>query len=348
MSDYENIGDEVENAIVYALEAMRDSKVWRGPLRIDGTVKEFAEDVLSFVRAADDMKEDRNVVSLGTYQAATEERDALREQVVTLTAERERFNDVIRGAIGDKHKTLTGDTLAKAMIGTVTHLRADVERLTKERDALQKDNDVQREISYEVVDHLATVLANYDCFTLSKYHGGQPAHGALCSVVGISYDATKAVIDKHRAIYESTTYCRCYLENAEQANARHLAAIETLRAEHRKAVCAITSARSTLLFCQDEISGNGEGDDLSDYERGENANLVRMIKERRAELTAWCDAYPEWSKERLQRSDGTRDLPADYAKKADEVESLPCKPGCSRSERCVACKVNDGKKAGAR
>ena len=165
MSDYENIGDEVENAIVYALEAMRDSKVWRGPLRIDGTVKEFAEDVLSFVRAADDMKEGRNVVSLGTYQAATEENDALREQVATtsaaltaagfvtgglqeqvteciaaglrLTKENERKDATIATLTAEQPNVILQQAYAMACRER-DEARADVERLTKENETHRK------------------------------------------------------------------------------------------------------------------------------------------------------------------------------------------------------------------
>lgn len=52
-----------------------------------------------------------------------DEASALRAEVNTLHAERDRFNDTVRKAIGDKYEVLTGETLARTMIGTIESLR---------------------------------------------------------------------------------------------------------------------------------------------------------------------------------------------------------------------------------
>jgi len=52
-----------------------------------------------------------------------DEAASLRAEVNTLHAERDRFNDTVRKAIGDKYEVLTGETLARTMIGTIESLR---------------------------------------------------------------------------------------------------------------------------------------------------------------------------------------------------------------------------------
>ena len=93
-------------------------------------------------------------------------------------------------------------------------IAADREEDRKRIAELERDNAVLSEIGHDVVEHLGEVCANYDSFTHSKYFGGQPVPKPLVDAVCISWDATHAVLERHREMYNGHRP-HCLLENAE-------------------------------------------------------------------------------------------------------------------------------------
>lgn len=276
---YRDASDEHHDGAVAIYERLRASPIRCRPLRIDGNCRELGEDVVSFIDAAE-----KEIAAMPTsYRRGVEainENTALREQVATLTKQKEEFAEALRLHNEKSNATdaCSGGAGCWCDVHEMARLRAIIATLTAERDEARAGVALMNQADMQIA-------------VLTAKHLDDAVEGRVewAQAADVLRPAIQKVIDLRRAFTEQSY--KAMQTTTQTANLR--ADVERLTKERDEAL----SQRAQVV--EHMFWGAGESD------------CPRDIKAANGELhTLRCKRCG---------GNGRKPCTADYAKKADEA-----------------------------